>query len=131
MCKRLYKCVGLVMWGISVKVLGHCMISPKDKLTQITFQVLSCQEVNVDDSKFFQQHRYQGVTLDVKVTSPKNTKKFIKLFYGLQPKPSCDVFKWPSVWRSTMALACCDGSPEVPCLLGYDKRVETLIQLHK
>ncbi len=116
----------VVLSFMSMNLFAGC-ITPKNLDNNIIFKVLHCAEVDIDDSKFFEHHVYQGVVLKSKVLhQKKRMKKLMKLFYGTDEKKPCESLKPETKWRGKLGMACCDGSPEPPCLLEFSNFVYDL-----
>jgi len=85
---------------------------------KVKTKVLQCSSPELDDiSAKLKFHKiasdYKGVELNT-----SHGKIFIQESTGL----SCQNIKLNKFFTISIKLSCCDGDPNVPCLLGYDKK---------
>ncbi len=112
-------------------LLARCLESSSH---QTTFEILSCESVNINDPKIGGLRFYQGVVLKVNILSQERFKsqgqrqydwlssellpKTMEVFYGTKDKTTCTSLKPGMKRKGKMSQACCDGAWDPPCLLG-------------
>ncbi len=113
---------------------GLCARCLESSSHQTTFEVLSCEDVNINDPKIGGLRFYQGVILKVNLLSQERLKsqgqpqydwlsseplpKKMEVFYGTRDKKACSSLAPGTKKKGRMSRACCDGAWDPPCLLG-------------
>jgi hypothetical protein len=120
---------------------ASCLAPPS---YQETFEVLSCEEVNLNNLQSPPNWQgllsYQGVILQINSLSEKKTSsrkgynnstverlpKRTRVFYQTKEKQPCTSLNAGTKRKGIRTWACCDGDPNPPCLLDMSDYVYDL-----